>query len=53
MEWIRMFYKDDSGESSVEYCILVACIAVIIVTAVNIFGSVVKGLYTKCNDKWP
>lgn len=53
MEWIKMFYKDESGASALEYSIFLACIAVAIVSAVGIFGSAVQGLFTKCNDNWP
>jgi Flp pilus assembly pilin Flp len=50
---IRSFYEDESGASSIEYAILVGCIAVAIISTVGIFGQVVKGLYTKANTKFP
>jgi Flp pilus assembly pilin Flp len=50
---VRIFYKDESGASSMEYCILIACIAVAIVSAVGIFGSTVQGLFTNNNAKLP
>ena len=50
---IRIFYKDESGASSVEYAILVSCIAVAIISAVGIFGQGVKGLYTKAITNFP
>lgn len=53
MEWIKFFYKDESGMPAAEYCILLACIAVAILSAVGIFGSTVQGLFTNCRDKWP
>jgi Flp pilus assembly pilin Flp len=53
MELVRTLYKDESGASSVEYCILLACIAIAILSAVGIFGSAVKGLYTKNNAELP
>jgi Flp pilus assembly pilin Flp len=50
---VRMFYKDESGASSMEYCILIACIAVAIISAVGIFGSTVQFLFTDSNAKLP
>ena len=50
---IRRFYKDESGTSSIEYAILVGCIAVAIISAVGIFGQAVNGLYTNANTKFP
>jgi len=50
---IGRFYKDESGASSVEYAILVSCIAVAIISTVGIFGQGVKGLYTNFNTKFP
>jgi pilus assembly protein Flp/PilA len=50
---IRSFYEDESGASSVEYAILVSSIAVAIISAVNIFGQGVKGLFTQANTKFP
>jgi Flp pilus assembly pilin Flp len=53
VEKVRIFYKDESGASSMEYCILIACIAVAIVSAINIFGSAVQALFTNSNAKLP
>jgi Flp pilus assembly pilin Flp len=53
MEWVKMFHNDDLGASSLEYCIFLACIAVVIVSAVGIFGSAVQGLFTDSNTKLP
>jgi Flp pilus assembly pilin Flp len=44
MDWVRTFYKDGSGASSVEYCILIGWITVMIISAVNIFGFAIHGL---------
>ena len=38
MERIKNFFKDESGASAVEYGLLVALIAVVIITAVIDFG---------------
>jgi len=50
---IRIFYKDESGASSVEYAILVSCIALAIISTVVIFGQRVKGLFTKADINFP
>jgi pilus assembly protein Flp/PilA len=47
LTWINNFYQDDFGASAVEYGILLAWIAVIIMSAVTLFGGSVKGLYVQ------
>ena len=39
MEQIKNFFKDESGASAVEYGLLVALIAVVIITAVKTLGT--------------
>jgi pilus assembly protein Flp/PilA len=39
MEKLRNFFKDESGASAVEYGLLVALIAVVIIGAVTTLGS--------------
>jgi pilus assembly protein Flp/PilA len=46
MEKIRSFFADESGASAVEYGLLVALIAVVIITAVQLIGT---NLSTKFN----
>jgi Flp pilus assembly pilin Flp len=45
--WVKKFCQNDFGANSVEYAILLCCIAVLIVSAVGIFGNSVKGLFVK------
>jgi Flp pilus assembly pilin Flp len=47
--WIKNFYKDDFGASAVEYAILLAWIALAVVSAVGVFGGVVNKLFVKGN----
>jgi pilus assembly protein Flp/PilA len=47
MERIKNFFKDESGASAVEYGLLVALIAVVIITAVTTLGT---NLSTKFNS---
>ena len=43
MERIKNFFNDESGASAVEYGLLVALIAVVIIGAVTAVGTSVKG----------
>ena len=47
--WLKYLSKDESGDSAVEYSILVACIAIAIISAVALFGSLVNDLFVKGN----
>jgi Flp pilus assembly pilin Flp len=49
----KIFYNNESGASSMEYCILLACIAIAILSAVGIFGSTVQGLFIDNNAILP
>ena len=42
MERIKNFFKDESGASAVEYGLLVALIAVVIIVAVTTLGGTVN-----------
>ena len=44
---IKNFYQDDTGGSAVEYSILLACIAIAIISAINILGNSVVKLFVK------
>ncbi len=46
MEKIRNFFKDESGASAVEYGLLVALIAVVIIGAVSALGTSISGAFT-------
>ena len=48
--WIKYLSQDESGASAVEYGILVACIAVAIISAVAVFGGSVKELFVKGSE---
>jgi len=39
------FFRDDTGASAVEYALIVALIAVVIIVAVALFGHAVSGLF--------
>jgi Flp pilus assembly pilin Flp len=46
---VKYLFQDESGGSVVEYCIIISCIAIAIISAVAIFGSSVKELFVKGN----
>lgn len=45
MEQIRKFFKDESGATAVEYALIVALLAAIIVAAVGVFGTSLQGAF--------
>ena len=45
MERIKNFFKDEAGASAVEYGLLVALIAVVIVGAVTLLGTNISGKF--------
>jgi pilus assembly protein Flp/PilA len=48
--WIKNFFQDDAGASAVEYGLLVAWIAVVIVSSVGVFGGLVDRLFVKGSE---
>ncbi len=46
MERIRNFFKDESGASAVEYGLLVALIACVIIVAVSTLGQNISAAFT-------
>ena len=47
MERIKNFFKDESGASAVEYGLLVACIAVVIIAAVQLVGTNLTAIFNR------
>jgi Flp pilus assembly pilin Flp len=52
MDWIIRFSWDESGAPAVEYALLLTCIAVALIAAVQAFGTAVQGLFQKVTDQW-
>jgi len=50
MERIKNFFKDESGASAVEYGLLVALIAVVIIGAVTAIGTNLTGTFPTAAD---
>lgn len=45
VEMVRAFFQDESGASAIEYGLLVAFIAVIIINAVSMLGSYISTIF--------
>jgi pilus assembly protein Flp/PilA len=50
MQSIRNFFKDESGASAVEYGLLVALIAVVIIGAVSALGTSISTMFTTVSN---
>ncbi len=50
MKWLAKFVKEDSGATAVEYGILVAAIAGVIVTIVITLGGTISGVFSTVNS---
>ena len=45
------FMRDESGVSAMEYALIAALIAIVIISAVAIVGTTLQGLYTNVASK--
>lgn len=52
-KFMTRFAKDESGATAIEYGLIVALIAVVIITAVTTLGTKLNGAFTKINGKLP
>ena len=53
MERAKNFFKDESGASAVEYGLLVALIAVVVIAAVTTIGTKLNGTFDKVATSLP
>ncbi len=53
MERIKRFFKDESGATAVEYGLMVALIAAVIIVAVQGLGQKVNGTFEFVNGQMP
>ena len=51
--WIRSLVKSERGATAVEYGIMVALIAVVIIGAVTLIGTKLSGVFTNVETKLP
>ena len=45
------FVSEESGQGMVEYGLIIALIAVVVIVALTALGPKVKGIFTKVNDE--
>ena len=48
-KFISRFFKDESGATAIEYGLIAAGIAVVIIGAVNLLGSTLNGVFGDIN----
>lgn len=48
-QFLSRFAKDESGATAIEYGLIVALIAVVIITAVGVLGNKLNNAFTKIN----
>ena len=51
--FIKTFAKDESGATAIEYGLIVALIAVVIITAVTTLGTKLNAAFGSINTKLP
>ena len=51
MSTFKKFFKDESGATAIEYGLIAAGIAVVIITAVNGLGTKIKDVFTGVSGK--
>jgi len=48
-----LFYKKERGQGMVEYALLIALLAIVVVALIAIMGGSLSNLYSKIVDLWP
>ena len=48
---LRRFFKDESGQGMVEYALIIALIAVVVIGAVVILGGRIKDIFSSAGDE--
>ena len=52
-KFVTQFLKDESGATAIEYGLIVALIAVVIVGAVSVIGTKLQGSFNSVKDQLP
>ena len=52
-KFVTRFIKDESGATAIEYGLIVALIAVVIITAVTTLGTKLNAAFTSVGNKLP
>ena len=50
MERAYLFLKDDSGQGMVEYGLIIALIAIAVITVLTTLGGRLRGVFTRMNN---
>ncbi|MBN9544105.1 MAG: Flp family type IVb pilin [Alphaproteobacteria bacterium] len=50
---VKRFAADTSGNTAIEYALIAGFISILIITAVSLLGTNVKGLFQSLADKMP
>jgi len=45
--WLRTVIKDEKGQDLAEYALLIALIAIVVISAVTLLGNQINGVFTK------
>lgn len=48
---LKKFINDENGQGMVEYALIVALIAVVVIAVTKVFGKQIKGLFSDSQDK--
>ena len=51
--FIQRFYNDESGATAIEYGLIAALVAVVLVTALGAMGTKLSGTFDKVSAKLP
>jgi pilus assembly protein Flp/PilA len=52
-KFVSRFMKDESGATAIEYGLIAALIAVVLVSALSLLGSKLNGTFTTIKDALP
>ena len=48
---LKKFFKDESGQGMVEYGLIIAVVAVVVIGTLAILGTNIKGIFQSATDK--
>jgi pilus assembly protein Flp/PilA len=52
-KFVTRFLKDESGATAIEYGLIAALIAVVLITAMNTMATKITGTFTKISNAMP
>ncbi len=48
---MKNFFKDENGQGMVEYGLIIALVAIVVIAALALLGPKIKGIFTSVNDE--